>query len=234
MSRIGKNPVTVPSGVDGRARRPEGHGQGQARRACRCAVARRSRPRSRTARSWVKPRERDQAGAHDVGHDAHLVHNMVTGVATGLHQVNLEINGVGYRAAVQGKNLHAAARLQPRRHLPDPGGHQDQLRASRPRSRSPAPTSSRSARSRPRSARYRKPEPYKGKGIKYRRREDPPQGRQEEVGAEPWHMPEDLFDRRRQRVALPAPAQVAAAGRGCRCSARRSTSMPRSSTTRRA
>ena len=33
-----------------------------------------------------------------------LIHNMVTGVSTGFERI-LEINGVGYRAEVQGKNL---------------------------------------------------------------------------------------------------------------------------------
>ena len=43
----------------------------------------------------------------------------------------------------------------------------------------------------------------------------------------------DLFDRRRRRVRHRIARTAQAAGRGCRCSARRSTSMRRSSTTRR-
>ena len=41
-----------------------------------------------------------------------LVNNLVAGVTQGFTQ-KLEIQGVGYRAAVQGKNLQPAARLQP-------------------------------------------------------------------------------------------------------------------------
>ena len=48
-----------------------------------------------------------------------LVNNMVTGVATGFTR-NLEINGVGYRASVQGKIAEPAAGLQPRHRLSDP------------------------------------------------------------------------------------------------------------------
>ncbi len=41
-----------------------------------------------------------------------LVNNLVAGVTQGFTQ-KLEIQGVGYRAAVQGKNLQPAAGLQP-------------------------------------------------------------------------------------------------------------------------
>ena len=114
----------------------------------------------------VEPRRRDQARALDVGHLAHAGPNLMTGVTKGFEE-KLEITGVGYRAAVQGKNLQLAARLQPRRELSDPGRHRDRdAEADRDR-RSPASTSRRSARSPPRSAAYRPPEPYKGKGVKY-------------------------------------------------------------------
>ncbi len=56
-----------------------------------------------------------------------LVNNLVVGVTEGFQQ-KLEINGVGYRAAVQGKNLNLSARFQPRRRLSDPGRHHDHRR----------------------------------------------------------------------------------------------------------
>ena len=59
-----------------------------------------------------------------------LVNNLVVGVTQGFTQ-KLEIQGVGYRAAVQGKNLQPAARLQPRRGLSDPGRHHHRLPKSR-------------------------------------------------------------------------------------------------------
>ena len=91
---------------------------------------------------------------------------MVTGVTEGFKK-NLEINGVGYRAQMQGKTLKLAARLQPRRRLS--------------RSRTASPIKCRAAdRDRDRRRRqaavgqvaaeiraFRPPEPYKGKGIKY-------------------------------------------------------------------
>ena len=45
------------------------------------------------------------AAARLLGHAAHLVQNLVTGVTEGFTKV-LEITGVGYRAQAQGKNLH--------------------------------------------------------------------------------------------------------------------------------
>ena len=58
-----------------------------------------------------------------------LVNNMVTGVSTGFTR-NLEINGVGYRAAVQGKVLNLQLGYSHDIRLPDPGRYQDRLRAA--------------------------------------------------------------------------------------------------------
>ena len=110
-----------------------------------------------------------------------LVNNMVTGVSTGFTR-NLEINGVGYRAAVQGKHPEPAARLQPRCHLT----------RSRRTSRSPAsgrPLIAISGADRQRvgqvAAEIRALPPARalqGQGHQVRGRDGPPQGRQEEVG----------------------------------------------------
>ena len=70
---------------------------------------------------------------------------------------------------------------------------------------------------------FRPPEPYKGKGVRYIDETDPPQGRQEEVMSGQCR---DLRQRRRERLRYQL-ARRPAAGRGCRCSARASTSMPR-------
>ena len=99
-----------------------------------------------------------------MGHDPRPVSNMVDGVSQGFTS-NLEINGVGYRAAVQGKNLKLQLGYSHDVNFPIPEGIQ--IKCDKPTSiRSPAPTSSRSARS-PRRSAPRPPEPYKGKGIKY-------------------------------------------------------------------
>jgi large subunit ribosomal protein L6 len=87
------------------------------------------------------------------------------GVTKGFEK-KLEITGVGYRAAMQGKNLQLNL-----------GYSHDVNYRSRPgiTIATPKPTEivvtgidrSRSARSPPRSANSAGPEPYKGKGVKY-------------------------------------------------------------------
>ena len=103
MSRIGKNPVAIPSGVtvdlDGQTLKVKGRqGELVARRARRGR-----RPPSPTARITITPRSDEPKRARAMwGTTRALVNNMVTGVSDGFTR-NLEINGVGYRAAVQGK-----------------------------------------------------------------------------------------------------------------------------------
>ena len=51
-----------------------------------------------------------------------LVHNMVEGVSAGLYQ-QLEIEGVGFKAAVQGSNPQSEPRLLAPCSIPDSQGH---------------------------------------------------------------------------------------------------------------
>ena len=78
----------------------------------------------------------------------------------------LEITGVGYRAAVQGKNLQLQLGFSHDVIYPIPAGIQVVCAEADRDHRSPASTSRRSARSPPRSA-FGPPEPYKGKGVRY-------------------------------------------------------------------
>jgi large subunit ribosomal protein L6 len=95
-----------------------------------------------------------------------LVQNLVTGVTEGFTKT-LEITGVGYRAAAQGKNL----RLQL--------GYSHDVNVEVPEGltvATPDPTTvvisgndrQRVGQLAAEIRRWRKPEPYKGKGIKYR------------------------------------------------------------------
>ena len=56
-------------------------------------------------KTWVKPKSDSKRARTLWGTTRALVNNMVNGVSKGF-TVNLEINGVGYRAAVQGKTLN--------------------------------------------------------------------------------------------------------------------------------
>ena len=94
-----------------------------------------------------------------------LVNNMVVGVTDG-YRKGLEITGVGYRAALNGQKLRSTSATATRSRSTRPRASPSRSR-TRPAWRSSASTRSSSARSPPRSAPTRKPEPYKGKGVRY-------------------------------------------------------------------
>lgn len=164
MSRIAKHPVTVPSGVEvtiaGQDVTAKGKlGQLSMRVIDEVAVAREGdlitvtpRSNSRLARDmWATSRT--------------LVNNLVVGVSEGF-QKQLEINGVGYRAAVQGKDLvlQLGYSHEVRHAIPDG----ITVKCERPT----AITISGSDKQRVGQVAaeiraYRKPEPFKGKGVKY-------------------------------------------------------------------
>ena len=108
--------------------------------------------------------ERENRALH--GLTRSLVNNMVVGVTDGFRK-ELEIVGVGYRAEAQGPARcgwpsGSATRSTSRRPTASPS----RCRCRR-RSSSAASTRKSSARSPPTSASIRKPEPYKGKGVRY-------------------------------------------------------------------
>ena len=102
MSRIGKLPITVPSGVDvtlDEQRRdgqgPQGHPEPHRRRPDH------GRPRTTTARSrWSVPTTSGESKSLH-GLTRTLIANMVTGVTEG-YEKKLEIVGVGYRVLSKG------------------------------------------------------------------------------------------------------------------------------------
>jgi large subunit ribosomal protein L6 len=114
----------------------------------------------------VKPANETKRARSFWGMHRTLVQNLVTGVTDGFTKV-LEITGVGYRAAAQGRNL----RLQL--------GYSHDVNVAVPEDlevRTPDATTveiigndrQRVGQLAAEIRRWRKPEPYKGKGIKYR------------------------------------------------------------------
>jgi large subunit ribosomal protein L6 len=94
-----------------------------------------------------------------------LVNNLLVGVSKG-YTVNLEINGVGYRAAVQGAELVLQLGYSHDVKYPIPEGitiktEKPTLVSISGRDRRQVGQVAAEIRS------FRKPEPYKGKGIKY-------------------------------------------------------------------
>ena len=165
MSRIGKRPVPLPSGVtattEGRilsVKGPKGSLQLQMREEIRYDI-------SEDGISVQPANDTKQARAF-WGMQRTLVQNLVTGVSEGFTKV-LEITGVGYRAAAQGKNLRLQLGYSHDVNVPVPDG----IEIKTP----DATTVEVSGIDRQQVGqvaaeirRWRKPEPYKGKGIKYR------------------------------------------------------------------
>lgn len=103
MSRIGRRPVTVPAGVqitqeEGRLsiKGPKG--------ALQMSIPERLEIAQKEGRLWVRRKE-ETAGTRALhGVCQKGIQNMVDGVTRGFTK-ELEIQGVGYRAEVQGENL---------------------------------------------------------------------------------------------------------------------------------
>ncbi|MEA3030001.1 MAG: large subunit ribosomal protein [Sphingomonadales bacterium] len=165
MSRIGKRPVPLPSGVTATTegqilsvKGPKGTLSLQMRDEISYDIG--------DEAISVQPANATKAARAFWGMQRTLVQNLVTGVSEGFTKV-LEITGVGYRAAAQGRNL----RLQL--------GYSHDVNVAVPEDlevKTPdATTVEISGIDRQRVGqlaaeirRWRKPEPYKGKGIKYR------------------------------------------------------------------
>jgi large subunit ribosomal protein L6 len=113
----------------------------------------------------VEPRAETKRARSQWGTSRTLIANLITGVTKGFEQ-RLEINGVGYRAAVQGKNLQIALGFSHDIVYPIPDG----VTIVTPRPVEIVITGSDRQKVGQVAAeirKYRPPEPYKGKGIKY-------------------------------------------------------------------
>ena len=104
MSRIGKRPVPLPSGVTATTegqilsvKGPKG--------TLHAADARRDRLRHRRRPDQRPAGQCDQAGARLLGHAAHARRRTWSPASREGFTKVLEITGVGYRAAAQGKKL---------------------------------------------------------------------------------------------------------------------------------
>jgi large subunit ribosomal protein L6 len=165
MSRIGKNPVTVPAGVDvkvdGGLVRAKGK-LGELTMAVDKDVAV-SREGDKV---WVKPQAEHKRARVMWGTTRALIKNMVKGVSQG-YQVELEIAGVGYRAQVQGKNLQFQLGFSHDVTVPIPEG----IAVTIDKNTQIVAKGADRGRLGQFCAEIRAlkpPEPYKGKGIKYK------------------------------------------------------------------
>lgn len=164
MSRIGKKPVSLPSGVtadvDGRMVRVKGpKGELSLRLVDEVNAA------IGDDVITIAPREGAERGRQMWGLSRTLVNNLVVGVTQGFSQ-RMEINGVGYRAAVQGKNLNLQLGFSHDVSYPIPAGIS--IVAEKPTALTISGMDKQLVGQVAAEIRsYRPPEPYKGKGVKY-------------------------------------------------------------------
>ena len=106
MSRIGKKAVAIPSGVtasvEGQTIKMKGP-----KGALEVVLPNEVVAKLEKGNLKVDPRNESKRARSMWGTSRTLVSNLVTGVTKGFEK-KLEITGVGYRAAVQGKNLQIA------------------------------------------------------------------------------------------------------------------------------
>ncbi len=165
MSRIGKVPVAIPNGVTAQiadgvlsVKGPKGTLSLNMRDEISYEVE--------EGRIVVKPANATKAARAFWGMQRTLVNNLVTGVTEGYTKV-LEITGVGYRATAQGKNLKLQLGYSHDVNFPVPEG----IEIKTPDNTTVEISGIDKQKVGQVAAeirRWRKPEPYKGKGIKYR------------------------------------------------------------------
>jgi large subunit ribosomal protein L6 len=165
MSRIGKHPVAIPEGVAidlaGQILTAKGR-----LGTLSLTVSGEVTATIADGAVTIMPNSETKRARAMWGTTRALVNNMVTGVATGFTR-NLDINGVGYRAAVQGSTLTLQLGYSHEVAYPIPGDVQ--IVCERPTmiavsgaDRQRVGQVAAEIRS------FRPPEPYKGKGVKYR------------------------------------------------------------------
>ena len=165
MSRIGKLPIEVPSGVDVAiddqlvtVKGPKG--------TLTMAMLDDVIYKVGEGEILVEPVGPSQQSRAAWGLQRTMVQNLVTGVTEGFTKV-LEISGVGYRAAAQGKNLRLQLGYSHDVNFPVPEG----IDIKTPDANTVEISGIDKQQVGQVAAeirRWRKPEPYKGKGIKYR------------------------------------------------------------------
>jgi large subunit ribosomal protein L6 len=164
MSRIGKKAVPIPSGVTAnvegqivKIKGPKG--------AMQVVLPDDVSVVMDKGEVKVDPRNDGKRARSMWGTSRTLVANLVTGVTKGFEK-KLEITGVGYRAAVQGKNLQIALGYSHDVIYPIPAG----IAIATPKPTEVVVTGTDRQKVGQVAAEirgFRRPEPYKGKGVKY-------------------------------------------------------------------
>ncbi len=164
MSRIGKKPIIVPAGVDvsidGAAltvKGPKGTLTGTLRSEMTVTL-------ENGVITVTRPNDEKENRSYH-GLTRTLIANMVEGVSTGFKK-DLEINGVGYRAAKQGSDLVMNIGYSHQVIMPEIDGITIEVPAPN-RITISGPDKQKVGQFASEVRGKRPPEPYKGKGIKY-------------------------------------------------------------------
>ena len=164
MSRVGKHPVEIPSGVEVQLSGQTLSAKGSLG-TLRLVVSNEVTAAIADGAVTIAPKNDTKHARAMWGTTRALVNNMVTGVAKGF-SVTLEINGVGYRAAVQGNTLNLQLGYSHEIAYPIPSDVK--IVCERPTLiRVSGADRQRVGQIAAEIRAYRPPEPYKGKGIKY-------------------------------------------------------------------
>jgi len=164
MSKIGKKAIAIPAGVsaalEGETIKLKGP-KGELSLALGAEVA------AKIENNTISVASRGESRHHRAmwGLTRAMIANLVTGVTKG-YEKRLEITGVGYRAAVAGKNLQLALGYSHEVLYPIPDG----ITIATPKPTEIVITGTDRQKVGQVAAEIRKfrpPEPYKGKGVKY-------------------------------------------------------------------
>ena len=165
MSRIGKQPIEIPSGVevtiDGLNVKVKGKNGEDSLQISKNVTL------EQNENELVLTIPENYTKQQNIDHGLYrsLIYNMVVGVSEG-YQKTLQIEGTGYRANKQGKNLVLNLGYSHQITMPDPEGIETEVPNDRTiivKGFNKQQVGQHAANIRAK----RKPEPYKGKGIRY-------------------------------------------------------------------
>jgi large subunit ribosomal protein L6 len=164
MSRVGKNPVSIPQGVTVDVASGVATVKGKLG-TLKLPITKEVEVSVKDGKVWVKPVQENTQSRVLWGTTRANLRNMVEGVSKGYSKA-LEINGVGYRAAVQGKNLQLQMGYSHDVLYPIPEGIT--IKCEKPTAVLISGYDKQKVGQVAAEIRaVRPPEPYKGKGIKY-------------------------------------------------------------------
>ena len=164
MSRVGKKPVVVPTGVTAKVEGQHVAVKG-AKGELKYTAPQEVSVKLEGGSVLVTPLGQDKRSRAMWGTARARVQNLVVGVTKGFEK-KLEINGVGYKAALAGKNLQLSLGYSHDVIYPIPAGIT--ITAAKPTELTIAGIDKQQVGQVAAEIRdFRGPEPYKGKGVKY-------------------------------------------------------------------